>query len=75
MPAKRRCQFTGCTSAALRMIGECPNCSLNFCASHRLPEDHICPKLSDCRQQAFERNKARLESERTVANKMGTAQS
>jgi predicted nucleic acid binding AN1-type Zn finger protein len=40
---------------------------------HRLPEHHNCNNLEDCRQQAFERNKAKLESERTVASKMATA--
>jgi len=40
---------------------------------HRLPEHHACNNLEDCRQQAFDRNKAKLESERTVASKMGVA--
>ncbi|KAJ3502325.1 hypothetical protein NLJ89_g8940 [Agrocybe chaxingu] len=78
MPAKKRCQFqigteSQCSSAALRIVGECPHCRAQFCGSHRLPEHHDCSNLEDCRQQAFERNKLKLESERTVASKMATA--
>ncbi|KIY42950.1 hypothetical protein FISHEDRAFT_38396 [Fistulina hepatica ATCC 64428] len=78
MPAKKRCQHQlgtdeQCNSAALRIIGSCPHCSMLFCGSHRLPEHHSCNKMEDCRQQAFERNKTKLESERTVASKMTTA--
>jgi hypothetical protein len=37
---------------------------------HRLPEYHSCTNLESCKQQAFEKNKAKLEAERTVAPKM-----
>ena len=40
---------------------------------HRMPEHHNCQNLESCRQQAFERNKLKLESERTVAAKMAMA--
>ncbi|KAF9792763.1 hypothetical protein BJ322DRAFT_74508 [Thelephora terrestris] len=73
MPAKKRCQFQGdqkCTSAVLRIVGHCPHCSADFCGNHRLPEHHSCAHMEDCRQQAFNKNKAKLESERTVASKM-----
>ena len=33
-------------------------------------EDHKCPNLSTCRQDAFLRNKAKLESEQTVGRKI-----
>ncbi|KAF8334276.1 nuclear protein, partial [Cantharellus anzutake] len=72
MPAKRRCQATHeqCKSAAIRIVGDCPHCNAHFCGTHRLPEHHACPKMADCRQESFERNKAKLESERTVASKL-----
>ncbi|KAF9483898.1 hypothetical protein BDN70DRAFT_873297 [Pholiota conissans] len=78
MPAKKRCQSgigsdSQCNSAALRIVGECPHCRAQFCGAHRLPEHHNCSNLEDCRQQAFDRNKNKLESERTVASKMATA--
>ncbi|KAG6850528.1 hypothetical protein H0H93_012144 [Arthromyces matolae] len=66
MPGKKRCQFqigteSQCNSAALRIVGECPHCRAQFCGTHRLPEHHSCTNLEDCRQQAFERNKTKLE--------------
>ncbi|KIY68603.1 hypothetical protein CYLTODRAFT_421450 [Cylindrobasidium torrendii FP15055 ss-10] len=78
MPAKKRCQFqlgteSQCNSAALRLVGQCAHCSSQFCSTHRLPEHHNCNNLEDCRQEAFKKNKERLESERTVASKMATA--
>lgn len=76
MPAKKRCQLqseTPCNSAVLRIVGECPHCRSQFCGTHRLPEHHNCNHLEDCRQAAFDRNKAKLESERTVASKMTMA--
>lgn len=38
MPAKKRCQFqintaSQCSSAALRIVGECPHCRAQFCSS------------------------------------------
>ncbi|EDR14246.1 uncharacterized protein LACBIDRAFT_305885 [Laccaria bicolor S238N-H82] len=78
MAAKKRCQFqintdAQCSSAALRIVGQCPHCRNQFCGSHRLPEHHDCSNLEDCRQQAFDRNKNKLESERTVASKIAAA--
>ncbi|QRV86059.1 AN1-type zinc finger protein 1 [Ceratobasidium sp. AG-Ba] len=74
MPGKKRCQHEdGCNSAVLRIVGQCPHCTSQFCGTHRLPEHHKCTKMSECKQQAFEKNKARLEQERTVASKMATA--
>ncbi|TDL27376.1 hypothetical protein BD410DRAFT_782465 [Rickenella mellea] len=76
MAGKKRCQLqaeTPCNSAALRIAGDCTLCKSSFCSSHRLPEHHDCTFMQDCRQQAFQRNKDKLESERTVASKMAMA--
>ncbi|KAJ6547454.1 hypothetical protein B0H19DRAFT_953991 [Mycena capillaripes] len=78
MPAKKRCQFQvdtedQCNSAALRIVGQCALCRAQFCGDHRMPEHHSCNALEDCKQQAFNRNKTKLEAERTVASKMATA--
>ncbi|KAH8117352.1 hypothetical protein DFH11DRAFT_1504901 [Phellopilus nigrolimitatus] len=73
MAAKKRCQLDAvplCNSAAMRFAGECPHCKACFCGNHRLPEHHNCNKLEDCREAAFNRNKERLEGERTVPSKM-----
>ncbi|EJD05835.1 uncharacterized protein FOMMEDRAFT_18085 [Fomitiporia mediterranea MF3/22] len=78
MAPKKRCQLKSddelvCKAAALRFAGECAHCNQNFCGDHRLPEHHDCNKLEDCRQAAFQRNKDKLEAERTVASKMAVA--
>lgn len=74
---KKRCQHaknsvneSQCAQPALRLVGDCPHCTLQFCARHRLPEDHACLNMTSCREAAFAKNKAKLESERTVGSKM-----
>lgn len=74
---KKRCQHaknsvteSQCGQPALRLVGDCPHCTLQFCARHRLPEDHACLNMTSCREAAFAKNKAKLESERTVGSKM-----
>lgn len=74
---KKRCQHaknsvneSQCSQPALRLVGDCPHCTLQFCARHRLPEDHACLNMTSCREAAFAKNKAKLESERTVGSKM-----
>ncbi|BGP54272.1 hypothetical protein JCM8202_000706 [Rhodotorula sphaerocarpa] len=72
---KKRCGFMlnptdRCSQAAVRIVGDCQLCSSSFCSRHRLAEDHSCPKLSSCREQAYERNKARLEGEATTSEKL-----
>lgn len=59
-----------CSSAALRMIGDCPRCSKSFCGAHRLPEDHACPALDGFRKAAFDENRKRLVKEATTGSKI-----
>jgi len=66
-PKKIRCGFKDCRDAAQRIVGDCGFCSGHFCGKHRMLESHSCPGLEDCKQQDKERNKEKLESERTVA--------
>ncbi|CCA69241.1 hypothetical protein PIIN_03140 [Serendipita indica DSM 11827] len=70
MPAKKRCQLDGCRNAVQRIAGECSHCSSHYCTSHRLPETHACGKLTECKQQAFEANRAKLESQTAIADKL-----
>ncbi|KAG8878312.1 hypothetical protein FRB97_002608 [Tulasnella sp. 331] len=74
-PKKQRCQFktgenTTCTTAAMKIVGDCPHCEYHFCSQHRLPEQHACPKLEDCRAAAFNKNRDKLEGERTISSKL-----
>jgi len=70
MPAKKRCQQPDCRNAVMRIVGECPHCLTHFCGNHRLPETHACGKLKECREQAFELNRAKLESQTAIAPKL-----
>lgn len=60
-----RCTHDGCNLAAQRIVGECGFCGGNFCGKHRLLESHSCKKLEDAKKADKDRNKAKLESERT----------
>ncbi|KAK7908180.1 an1-type zinc finger protein [Apiospora marii] len=76
-PKKIKCTFKvagqsepACKEAAQRMFGDCGFCSGHYCAKHRLPEDHKCSGLEDCRKESHDRNAAQLESERTQVIKV-----
>ncbi|KAF2459346.1 hypothetical protein BDY21DRAFT_281956 [Lineolata rhizophorae] len=68
-PARKkiRCSHKACRELAQRIVGDCGFCDGRFCARHRLLEDHACKGLEDCKKESHERNKERLEAERTVA--------
>ncbi|KAF2169703.1 hypothetical protein M409DRAFT_64746 [Zasmidium cellare ATCC 36951] len=68
-PKKIRCNFKDCKDAAQRIVGDCGFCSGHFCGKHRMLESHNCSGLEDCKQEEKERNREKLESERTVAIK------
>jgi predicted nucleic acid binding AN1-type Zn finger protein len=68
-PKKIRCGFKDCRDAAQRIVGDCGFCSGHFCGKHRMLESHNCTGLEDCKQQDKERNREKLESERTYAIK------
>lgn len=68
-PKKIRCTFKDCKDAAQRIVGDCGFCTGHFCGKHRMLESHNCTGLEDCKAQDKERNKEKLESERTVAIK------
>jgi predicted nucleic acid binding AN1-type Zn finger protein len=68
-PKKIRCNFKDCKDAAQRIVGDCSFCEGHFCSKHRMLESHNCPGLEDCKKEEQDRNKEKLESERTVAIK------
>lgn len=67
---KNRCLFKSCTSAPLRMVGDCGHCHGKFCAKHRLLEDHLCTGLQFCKESAHERNAMKLQSESTITSRV-----
>jgi hypothetical protein len=66
-PKKIRCNFKDCKDAAQRIVGDCGFCQGHFCGKHRMLESHNCTGLEDCKKEEKDRNKEKLESERTVA--------
>jgi len=68
-PKKIKCQAKDCKDAAQRIVGDCGFCQGHFCGKHRMLESHACPGLEDCKKEEKDRNKEKLESERTVAIK------
>lgn len=67
---KKRCSFKGCSSAPLRMVGDCSFCDGKFCSTHRLLEQHNCSGLQSCKDQLHEQNASKLQREQTQANKV-----
>lgn len=63
---KKRCQQSDCTSPALRNLN-CSLCAGQYCAKHRLLEQHACSGLASCKDELRRANQAKLESERCVA--------
>ena len=67
---KSKCAVEDCKERCAPIIGDCKYCNAKFCAMHRLPEVHACTNMQSCRAQAFDRNAAKLESEKCVAAKV-----
>lgn len=68
-PKKTRCNYKDCKDAAQRIVGDCTFCQGHFCGKHRMLEDHACAGLQNCKEEEKQRNRERLEKERTVAIK------
>lgn len=65
-PKKIRCGHKDCKEAAQRIVGDCGFCNGHFCGKHRLLESHNCSGLENCKEAERERNKEKLEGERTA---------
>ncbi|ODV57866.1 Tmc1p [Ascoidea rubescens DSM 1968] len=66
----KRCSFNNCSSAPLRIVGDCDYCKGRFCSTHRLLENHFCSGLQSCKDQLHQRNATKLHSEQTIASKV-----
>ena len=62
-----RCGAVNCNALAQRIVGECGFCGGLYCGKHRLLESHSCEGLEKAKAEDKERNKDRLEGERTAA--------
>lgn len=63
-----KCNYENCKRKIALIIGDCKYCRTQFCAEHRLPEDHLCTGLSTCKKEHFDKNKIKLISEATHGN-------
>jgi hypothetical protein len=63
---KPRCAHPPCKAAAQPIVGDCGFCQKRFCGKHRMLESHACSGLEDAKQAERDRNREKLEGERTV---------
>ncbi|PSK46081.1 ubiquitin-60S ribosomal protein L40 [Elsinoe australis] len=68
-PKKIKCNFKDCKDRAQPIVGDCGFCTGHFCGKHRMLESHACSGLENCKEEEKQRNRERLEKERTVAIK------
>jgi len=67
---KSKCAFGDCNQKPVLIIGDCKFCNQKYCGTHRLAEAHACANLQSCRDQAFNKNKEKVMSEKCVASKV-----
>ena len=65
-----KCHIDQCLDRVAKIVGECRYCSHAYCGKHRLPESHACEKLSNCRQESYEKNSNKLLNGKCVADKL-----
>lgn len=65
-----KCHIEQCLDRVAKIVGDCRYCSHSHCTKHRLPESHACEKLSNCRQESYERNSDKLLNGKCVADKL-----
>ena len=66
---KTTCYFSNCTRR-VALIGDCRFCKSKFCLKHRLPEEHSCQKMEDCRKNAFNINEENVMKGKCVPEKV-----
>jgi len=66
----KHCAFGSCSKKPLSGLGDCKYCSGKYCAVHRLPEQHSCANLQDCKNASFNKNKEKLLSEKCSSIKI-----
>tara|TARA_Y100000768_G_scaffold389010_1_gene390183 strand:- start:59 stop:397 length:339 start_codon:yes stop_codon:yes gene_type:complete len=72
---KNKCCFSGCNNNFSLSIGHCKWCStedksMDFCTYHRLPEQHNCPNIKDCKAFAININKDKLNKQKSIDNRV-----
>lgn len=72
VPVKKsnKCFIDQCLDRVAKIVGECRYCTRAYCGKHRLPESHACEKMSNCRQESYEKNSDKLLNGKCVADKL-----
>lgn len=65
-----KCFIDHCLDRVAKIVGDCRYCSHAYCGKHRLPESHACEKISNCRQESYDRNSDKLLNGKCVADKL-----
>ena len=65
-----KCCMKDCKKKCAIIIGDCKFCEKNYCGKHRLPEDHSCYNLKECKKKHFKRNEQTLMNNKCVASKL-----
>jgi hypothetical protein len=65
---KNRCSV--CLRKSAPIVGDCAYCKCAYCAHHRLPEVHLCPCLSDCKKEHFDKNFKTVMEQKCVASQL-----
>lgn len=65
-----KCHIDQCLDRVAKIVGDCRYCTHSHCTKHRLPESHACEKLSNCRQESYEKNSDKLLNGKCVADKL-----
>ncbi len=57
-------------SSKCALSGHCRYCDKNYCSAHRLPEEHQCSNIEQCKKDAHDRNKKLVESQSVISEKL-----
>lgn len=50
-----RCFFENCHQKSVLVVGVCKYCNGLHCLKHRLPEEHKCKNMNQCKEEAKEK--------------------
>ena len=65
-----RCDEFNCNKKAHKLLGQCGYCNNYYCMKHRLPEQHNCINLQECKRKAFDDNKRYMKRQKCVRDKI-----
>jgi len=67
LKTSKQCSFDTCNKKSLNGLGDCKYCNGKYCSAHRLPEEHACSNMQDCKNASFMKNKTKLLNEKCTS--------